>query len=162
MPRDRTLSRGSTEPLHKPNTLRSGLFALPIWGMILASAAMGQTADPVARLLEQLTAQGYAIEEVTRTWLGRVRIEAVRGGFEREIVIDPRNGLILRDAVEPDDFDDDDEDSSPAQSAGGNGSGGGNDDPGEPDGPDDDEDDDDRDDDDDEDDGDGDDEDGDD
>lgn len=78
--------------------------------------------DPVTRsVLEQLQQQGFVIVDVRRTLLGRVRILANRGTLMREIVLDPRNGQILRDLVtrqgegsppEPQlpEYEDDDED----------------------------------------------------
>ncbi|MBO9402088.1 hypothetical protein [Shimia sp. R9_3] len=53
-----------------------------------------QRVDSITR---QLQSQGYTNIEVKRTWLGRVRIEAYRGTLEREIVVNPRTGEILRD-----------------------------------------------------------------
>ena len=51
-------------------------------------------ADSVVR---QLQAQGDTSIEVSRTWLGRVQIEAKRGAEEREIVVNRKTGEILRD-----------------------------------------------------------------
>ena len=48
-------------------------------------------------IADQLSAQGYQNISVTRTWLGRVRIEASADGVQREIVVNPRTGEILRD-----------------------------------------------------------------
>ena len=48
-------------------------------------------------LARQLEAQGFSVTEIRRTLLGRVRVVATRGGQTREIVVDPRNGAILRD-----------------------------------------------------------------
>ena len=48
-----------------------------------------------------LEVQGYKVESVTRTLLGRVRIIASLGPVWREIVLDASTGQILRDyAVE--------------------------------------------------------------
>ena len=44
---------------------------------------------------------------VSRTWLGRIRIEAESGTHEREIVFNQRTGEILRDFWE--ELEDDDE-----------------------------------------------------
>jgi hypothetical protein len=56
------------------------------------------TPDMVAQALE---GQGYSVESVTRTFLGRVRIVASLGVVWREIVLDVSTGQILRDyAVE--------------------------------------------------------------
>lgn len=48
-----------------------------------------------------LQGQGYTVDTVTRTLLGRVRLIASDGAVWREIVLDPSSGQILRDyAVE--------------------------------------------------------------
>lgn len=59
--------------------------------------------DIEAQIISQLQAQGYARIHVTRTWLGRVRIEAEGPGREREIIFNPTTGEILRDYWEIDD-----------------------------------------------------------
>lgn len=48
-------------------------------------------------LVAQLREQGYASIVVSRTWLGRLRIDATMGEARREIVINPSTGEILRD-----------------------------------------------------------------
>jgi hypothetical protein len=59
--------------------------------------------DIEAQIISQLQAQGYARIHVTRTWLGRVRIEAEGPGREREIIFNPTTGEILRDYWEIED-----------------------------------------------------------
>jgi hypothetical protein len=67
--------------------------------------------DRVTRgVVRQLEQQGFDVERVSRTLLGRVRILARRGDQGRELVFDPRNGTILRDFIFDDDDDDDDDD----------------------------------------------------
>jgi hypothetical protein len=56
-------------------------------------------ADPTDDVTRQLRAQGYRIRDVSRTLLGRVRVVAVRGRVEREIVFDRMTGEIRRDLV---------------------------------------------------------------
>ncbi|MEH7827517.1 hypothetical protein [Gemmobacter denitrificans] len=51
----------------------------------------------VQEIVAQLEYQGYRQIKVNRTWLGRVRIVAVVNSAEREIVINPTTGEILRD-----------------------------------------------------------------
>ena len=93
----------------------TGLLAVPA-GAVPAFAQ----GDPVTQgVLRQLEAQGFAIIDVQRTLLGRVRITAIRGDLQRELVLDPRNCLVLRDLAlrggdgpgVPDiaDYDDDDD-----------------------------------------------------
>lgn len=52
------------------------------------------TPDMVSAALQ---GQGYTVESVTRTLLGRVRIIASLGPVWREIVLDASSGQILRD-----------------------------------------------------------------
>jgi hypothetical protein len=61
--------------------------------------AVPASADPVDEVVSQLRAQGYQIIEVRKTWLGRVKIEAVKGGRRREVVFDRFTGEIRRDYV---------------------------------------------------------------
>ncbi len=67
-------------------------------------------APTVEEIIAQLEVQGYTDVSVSRTWLGRIRIEAESGTHEREIVFNQRTGEILRDFWEEleDDGDDDD------------------------------------------------------
>ncbi len=63
----------------------------------LAGAAFAQSAQDA--IIEELRADGYTSVTTSRTLLGRVRIVAERPGREREIVFNPRTGVILRDYV---------------------------------------------------------------
>lgn len=66
----------------------------------MAAFAMAGTAsaqDVTQQVVTQLEQQGFEIDEIRRTLLGRVRIIAERDEFTREIVFDPRNGVFLRD-----------------------------------------------------------------
>ena len=51
----------------------------------------------VDAITQQLSDQGFGQIKVSRTFLGRVRVEALREGREREIIFNPRTGEILRD-----------------------------------------------------------------
>ncbi len=51
----------------------------------------------VDAITRQLADQGFGEIKVSRTFLGRVRVEALREGREREIIFNPRTGEILRD-----------------------------------------------------------------
>ncbi|MEZ5882914.1 MAG: hypothetical protein R3D53_03465 [Paracoccaceae bacterium] len=53
--------------------------------------------DVTGEVVDQLLHLGYGKVSVSRTILGRVRITATRGKIQREIVLDPRSGEILRD-----------------------------------------------------------------
>ena len=64
--------------------------------MLLAGGAFAATyAEDVVR---QLTKQGFYNIAVDTTWLGRVRIHADRSDGQREIILNPRTGEILRDS----------------------------------------------------------------
>ena len=64
--------------------------------------AQGDTLRISPEMVESaLVAQGYTVQSVTRTLLGRARIVAQMGGIWREVVVDLSSGQILRDyAVE--------------------------------------------------------------
>ncbi|WP_151718560.1 hypothetical protein [Gemmobacter serpentinus] len=58
-------------------------------------------AEPMAESIRnQLSAQGYTQIETRYTWLGRLQVMARRSGHQREIVINPNTGEILRDYQE--------------------------------------------------------------
>lgn len=61
---------------------------------LAAPALAGPVEDSIVR---QLRDQGFGQIEIERTFLGRVRIVARSEKLEREIVVDPRTGEILRD-----------------------------------------------------------------
>jgi hypothetical protein len=110
--------------------------------VLAASPAMAQDDAATRSVIRQLERQGFEIISVRRTLLGRVRVLSRRGNLQREIVLDPRNGAILRDytvdaggtpRIGPspdeeenggvqgahgydDDYDDDDDDSSGSDS----------------------------------------------
>lgn len=53
--------------------------------------------DASAGIVAQLKSQGFTQVEVETTWLGRLRILATRADGQREIIVNPRTGEILRD-----------------------------------------------------------------
>ncbi len=53
--------------------------------------------DFASEVEARLATEGYEIESVARTLLGRVRILARSTDGEREIILNPRTGEILRD-----------------------------------------------------------------
>lgn len=69
--------------------------AILILGLLLAGPVAAATVDEV--ITAQLRAQGYRIDEVSYTLLGRIYIGASMGNLRRELVINPRTGEILRD-----------------------------------------------------------------
>lgn len=76
------------------------MMARKVMGALVAGA-MGTTpvmADVYERtIVEQLQAEGFRSISTERTWLGRMRIVAENGDGQREIVINPNNGEVLRD-----------------------------------------------------------------
>ncbi|MEO1177281.1 MAG: hypothetical protein AAFV87_08980 [Pseudomonadota bacterium] len=65
--------------------------------LVAATAAYSDENAAVANVLKDARERGYDVRSVRRTLLNRVRIVATREGEQREIVVDPRNGVILRD-----------------------------------------------------------------
>ena len=86
---------------HSPAPTRRGLLLGALALAALPGQALAQTAED--RIVRQLQAQGYRDIRVRRTLLGRVRILARRGSQEREIVLSPATGEILRDYWEDED-----------------------------------------------------------
>ena len=93
--------------------------------IFLTFAAVPAFADVTTAWVKQLQLDGYDEIEVKRTWLGRVRIIAEKDEIEREVILNPNTGEVLRDYsrhedgsfklplgfdVELDDDDDDDDD----------------------------------------------------
>jgi len=78
-----------------------------------AASAQTQTRMPVDRVVEALATTGFEVEHISRTWLGRIRIEATNGSVTRELIVNRVTGEVLRDYWEDDhddDHDDEDED----------------------------------------------------
>ena len=96
--------------------------------LVLAFAPAPALADAAGvrdRIVAQLRDDGYSEIRMSRTLLGRMRFVATRADAEREIVVNPNTGVILRDYIrflkrgggggadngdEDDDDDDDDDD----------------------------------------------------
>ena len=72
------------------------LLALLLW----AAPVQAET-DFVAPVVSRLEAEGFTINEVKRTWLGRILITATDSNGLREIVLNRHNGEILRDRMFP-------------------------------------------------------------
>ena len=128
---------------------------------LVAVPGLAAAQSPEDCYVSQLRNQGFDEITVSRTLLGRVRIEAISDRYERELVFHPRTGVILRDQwqeigeaqgefllIDPDDDDDFEGPEDPNQDPEDNGDGAGED-GGDDGGDDEDDDDDDEDDDDD-------------
>lgn len=70
-------------------------FALILSVGLLASPLAAQ--DVGSQISQQLQEQGYKDVSISKTWLGRLRIEANSEEQTREIIVNPRTGEILRD-----------------------------------------------------------------
>ena len=74
--------------------------------MLALAAGLAVTAAPALaqsladQVVAQLRRQGYAQISVSRTFLGRIRIEAANVRHSREIILNPRTGEYLRDYSE--------------------------------------------------------------
>lgn len=69
--------------------------------LVTVQAALATDRVTLTMVKAALQGQGYTVDSVTRTLLGRVRLIASDGAVWREIVLDPSSGQILRDyAVE--------------------------------------------------------------
>lgn len=97
--------------------------------------------DTVADILRELEEDGYTAITVSTTWLGRVRIMARGPRGQREIIVNPATGEVLRDLRQRGsgsggdsgrggggDDDDDDSDDSGDDDSGDDDSGGDDDD----------------------------------
>lgn len=73
--------------------------SLALFLSLAPAPLMAAPPDVAAQVSQQLSAQGYRQIEVRRTLLGKVVVTARGHGHKREIVIDPRNGALLRDLV---------------------------------------------------------------
>ncbi len=96
--------------------MRRRVFLAGLIGGALAATA-AQARDRSDDILRELKLNGYRIEDVGRTFLGRVRILATKNGGRREIIVNPATGEILRDlwiaqggGDDWDDWDDDGDD----------------------------------------------------
>ncbi len=76
--------------------LTSTILVAALWQT--PALAGSDIADPV---VEQIEADGYTVSDVTRTWLGRIVITAVKGANLREVVLNRTTGEVLRDRLFP-------------------------------------------------------------
>ncbi len=66
---------------------------------LVAGPAIGQSIEDA--IIQQLQSQGFTQITVSRTFLGRIRIDAYSNSLERELIINPNTGEVLRDHWEP-------------------------------------------------------------
>ncbi|MEQ3625020.1 MAG: hypothetical protein ABNH26_06395 [Celeribacter sp.] len=74
--------------------LRILLVTVALGGVTIPRAALADTRD---QIITEMKEQGFTRITVQGTLLGRTRILAERQGGRREVVINPRTGVILRD-----------------------------------------------------------------
>jgi uncharacterized membrane protein YgcG len=80
----------------KRKTMKRRFFAAALCiGLLTAGAANAR--DLADTIVSQLRSQGYDDVTVTSTWLNRTRIFAQSNDAQREIILNPRTGEILRD-----------------------------------------------------------------
>ncbi len=84
--------------------MRSNFVAVWMLLLIASHPASAETGDEKMKraIVSQLQEQGYDAISVKRTWLGRLRVTAIRQEQRREIVVNPLTGEILRDLSTPD------------------------------------------------------------
>ncbi len=102
---------------------------------VAAVPAFSGEASPVETVASELADQGYEVARVSKTFWGRVKIVARKDDLEREVILNPNTGEILRDLVrrrrtgqgsdgsgafgDAEDDDDKDDDKSADDSSGG-------------------------------------------
>ena len=75
--------------------------------LFFSSSAWAMTHEE--ELIAQVESQGFTLIERETTWLGRVSLEFISQTHEREIILNPNNGAVLRDYKEPIDEDEENE-----------------------------------------------------
>ena len=104
-------------------TRRAAMIAVTAMAIGVAPVSVAaQSGSPLSQIVRQLEDQGFTIQSVRRTWLGRTRIVARSRTYEREVVFVPSTGEILRDYWEELGGDS----GSRRRAGGGKSSGGGN------------------------------------
>ena len=83
------------------------------------------SAQAHVEIVSALRADGYEVTSVTRTWLGRVKIKAVKNGLGREVVVSRHTGEVKSDRSYAPKASNG---NGSNRNSGGNGNGGGNDD----------------------------------
>lgn len=69
--------------------------AIAITLAVAPHAAYAQSVEE--QIIAQLQAQGFTEIEVSRTLLGRIKLEAVSPTLERQLIVNPATGEVLRD-----------------------------------------------------------------
>lgn len=77
--------------------MKRRVFLLTSIGAALCASSALATVAPEDQVARSLKNDGFSIVSQRRTLLGRVRFVATRGTTEREVVLDPSSGEILRD-----------------------------------------------------------------
>ena len=74
-------------------------FFIATLGAAIVSASFALATTFQDSIILDLRTSGYRQISVESTWLGRIRILASKGAEQREIVLNPRTGEVLRDVV---------------------------------------------------------------
>jgi len=73
-----------------------------VLSILLLFAPLAAAAQSVEeQIMTQLHDQGFTDITMSRTLLGRLRVVALSAEFERELVVNPATGAILRDRITP-------------------------------------------------------------
>lgn len=64
-----------------------------------AVPAFSEVAATVSAVAEELADHGYEVSRISKTFWGRVKIVARKDDLEREVILNPNTGEILRDLV---------------------------------------------------------------
>ena len=67
--------------------------------LLAAVPAIADEASAIKVVTEELHDQGYAVEAIKRTFWGRIRILAEKDDLDREVILNPYTGEILRDLI---------------------------------------------------------------
>lgn len=76
---------------------RAFITGLACAGLVFPQEALAQ--DAQTRVIQRLQRDGYRNIRISRTFLGRIRIIARGAAGEREIILNPSTGAILRDVL---------------------------------------------------------------
>ncbi len=66
---------------------------------VSAVPAFSDMAPTVSVVAEELADQGYEVSRISKTFWGRVKIISRKDNLEREVILNPNTGEILRDLV---------------------------------------------------------------
>jgi hypothetical protein len=88
-------------PLTDRIAMRISAYSLALCLSLACPPALAQspTSDLVTPFVNRITEDGFEVQSVKKTWLGRIVITATGEGGLREVVLHGRSGEVLRDRV---------------------------------------------------------------